>query len=173
MEQKETIESKFELALEGHVTESKYFFFDTDPKKKQQLAIIFGGFEKCAPDFEIKRRTYPYYVIEIPIKGKCNLKIGKKQYELMKCGECHGHDGKGYGPSSDTLKDDSGNKSWPFDFTTGALKRGSSAENVYLTFTTGLDGTPMPSYEDVLEEEKRWHLVSYTLELMKLNQRDH
>lgn len=100
-----------------------------------------------------------------------SVEKGKKQYELMKCGECHGHDGKGYGPSSATLKDDSGNRSWPFDFTTGALKRGSSPENVYLTFSTGLDGTPMPAYEGVLGEEDRWHLVSYTLELMNLNKR--
>ena len=83
-EQKETIEKKTQLALEGHVSESKYFFFDTDPRQKQDLAIIFGGFEKCAPDFEIKRRTYPYYVIEIPTKGRCLLKIGSKQYELKK-----------------------------------------------------------------------------------------
>ncbi|MEE8547439.1 MAG: hypothetical protein V3S63_04970, partial [bacterium] len=55
-----------------------------------------------------------------------------------------------------------------FNFTTGALKRGSSPENVYITFATGLDGTGMPSYEDSLKEEDRWHLVSYTLKLMGL-----
>ncbi|OHB56166.1 MAG: hypothetical protein A2Y12_12345 [Planctomycetes bacterium GWF2_42_9] len=74
---------KNKLCLEGHVTESKYFFFDTDPKKKQELAIVFGGIEKCAPDFEIKRQTYPYYVVEIPIKGECALKIGSKRYNLV------------------------------------------------------------------------------------------
>jgi len=81
---KKTIENKFNLALEGHVTESRYFFFETDPKKRQKLAIIFGGFEKCAPDFEIKRKTYPYHIIEIPTKGKCLFKIAAKQYELKK-----------------------------------------------------------------------------------------
>ncbi len=94
MGQKETIESKFKLALEGHVIESKYFFFETDPKKKQKLGIIFGGFEKCAPDFEIKRKTYPYHVLEIPIKGKSRLKIGDKEYELKK-----GHIG-GFAPGT-------------------------------------------------------------------------
>jgi hypothetical protein len=54
----------------------------------------------------------------------------------------------------------------PFDFTTGTLKRGSSPENIYITYTTGLDGTGMPSYEDSLPEEDRWHLDSYTLRLM-------
>jgi len=78
------IEKKTHLALEGHVSESKYFFFDTDPRKKQKLAIIFGGFEKCAPDFEIKRKTYPYYVLEVPTKGRCSLEIESRQYELKK-----------------------------------------------------------------------------------------
>lgn len=84
MEQKRLIEKKLNLALEGHVSESKYFFFDTDPRKKQDLAIVFGGYEKCEPDFEIQRKTYPYHVIEIPTKGQCSLEIGEKQYELKK-----------------------------------------------------------------------------------------
>ncbi|MEN6384309.1 MAG: AraC family transcriptional regulator [Phycisphaerales bacterium] len=70
------------LCLEGHVVESKYFFFDTDPKRKHDLAIVFGGREKCASDFEIKRTTYPHYVIEIPIKGLCTLEIGNVKHKL-------------------------------------------------------------------------------------------
>jgi mono/diheme cytochrome c family protein len=91
---------------------------------------------------------------------------GEKIYKDMKCWECHGDKGAGDGPKSDELKDDWGDKVLPFDFTTGTLKRGSSPENVYITFSTGLDGTGMPSYADSLKEDDRWHLVSYTLKLM-------
>jgi mono/diheme cytochrome c family protein len=91
---------------------------------------------------------------------------GEKIYKDMKCWECHGNEGRGDGTKANDLKDDWGDKILPFNFTTGTLKRGSSPENVYLTFTTGLDGTGMPSYEDSLNEEDRWHLVSYTLKLM-------
>jgi AraC family transcriptional regulator of arabinose operon len=80
--QKEITDNKSKLCLEGRVTESKYFFFDTDPKKKSELAIVFGGVEKCAPDFEIKRKAYPYYVIEIAKKGFCTLKIADKTHRL-------------------------------------------------------------------------------------------
>ncbi len=96
-----------------------------------------------------------------------SVRKGRKIYKEMKCGECHGYTGKGDGPKSNDLKDDQGKQILPFNFTTGNLKRGSSPENVYITFTTGLDGTGMPSYEDSLNEEDRWHLVSYTLQLMK------
>ncbi len=96
-----------------------------------------------------------------------SVEKGKKIYKDMKCGECHGYQGEGDGPKSNDLKDDWGKQILPFNFATGDLKRGSSAENVYITFTTGLDGTGMPSYEDSLNEDDRWHLVSYTLKLMK------
>jgi len=92
---------------------------------------------------------------------------GETLYKKMKCWECHGHEGKGDGPKAKDLKDDWGRIMPPFDFTSGELKRGSSPESIYITFTTGLDGTGMPSYEDALKEEDRWYLVSYTLKLMK------
>jgi cytochrome c oxidase cbb3-type subunit 2 len=91
---------------------------------------------------------------------------GKELYKKMKCWECHGEKGMGDGPKSDKLKDDWGNKILPFDFTTGATKMGLAPENVFLAYSTGLDGAGMPSYEDSMSEQDRWHLVSYTLVLM-------
>ncbi len=73
-----------DLARQGHIADSKYFFFDTEPRSRKRLAIVFGGFEKCAPDFEIKRTTYPYYVLEIPLRGKCHLEIDGSEYLLKK-----------------------------------------------------------------------------------------
>jgi mono/diheme cytochrome c family protein len=97
-----------------------------------------------------------------------SIQKGKKIYKQMKCWECHGDTGTGDGPKAKDLKDDWGRTMLPFNFTSGELKRGSTPENVYSTFTTGLDGTGMPSYEDSLNEDDRWHLVSYTLKLMKM-----
>ena len=97
-----------------------------------------------------------------------SVEKGIRIYKEMKCWECHGDDGRGKGPKADKIKDDWGNPIPPFNFTAGALKRGGSPEDVYITFTSGLDGTGMPSYEDSLNEEDRWHLVSYTLKLMGL-----
>jgi mono/diheme cytochrome c family protein len=92
---------------------------------------------------------------------------GKDVYATMQCAKCHGDTGKGDGPSSADLEDSWGDKILPFDFTSGPLKGGSTPEMVYRTFMTGLDGTPMPSYQDALPEmQARWDLVSYCLELM-------
>lgn len=99
-----------------------------------------------------------------------SIKKGIEVYKRMKCFECHGDDGKGNGPKANEIVDDWGKKILPFNFVAGNLKRGSSAENIYMTFTTGLDGSGMPSYEDSLTEEERWNLVSFTLKLMGLTE---
>ena len=91
---------------------------------------------------------------------------GKRVYADMQCKACHGELGHGDGPSAPDLTDSDGNKIKPFNFTTGLLKGGRSVKDIYRTFTTGLDGTPMPSYQDVIPEEDRWHMISYVLHLM-------
>ncbi len=100
------------------------------------------------------------------VGSPASVQRGREVYKDMKCWECHGYEGKGDGPKSAKLKDDWQRPIVPFDFTTGELKRETSPESIYITFTTGLDGTGMPSYAESLNEEDRWHLVSYTLELM-------
>jgi mono/diheme cytochrome c family protein len=83
------------------------------------------------------------------------------------CFKCHGETGRGDGESADDLQDNWGDKILPFDFTSGPLKGGTGPDRVYRTFMTGLDGTPMPSYAGVLDDQQSWDLVSYCLELMK------
>ena len=96
---------------------------------------------------------------------------GAAVYTKMQCHQCHGAQGQGDGPASPTLQDSWGDKIVAFDFTSGPLKAGSSAEVIYRTFITGLDGTPMPSYQDAMpEEQERWDLVSFCLDLMNGSQ---
>ncbi|HAK55885.1 MAG TPA: cytochrome C [Acidobacteria bacterium] len=93
---------------------------------------------------------------------------GEGVYATMQCFQCHGETGVGDGPASETLTDSWGDQILAFDFTSGPLKGGSTPEMIYRTFMTGLDGTPMPSYQPAMtEEQDRWDLVSYCLELMR------
>lgn len=97
-----------------------------------------------------------------------SVERGATVYETMRCAMCHGDQGRGDGPSSATLQDSWGDKILPFDFTSGPLKGGSTPQMIYRTFMTGLDGTPMPSYESAMPaEQDRWDLVSYCMNLMK------
>lgn len=96
-----------------------------------------------------------------------SLERGQVLFVDAGCVKCHGPSGRGDGEAAAELKDNWGDKILPFDFTSGPLKGGSGPEQIYRTFVTGLDGTPMPSYGDVLEEQMRWDIVSYCLELMQ------
>ena len=93
---------------------------------------------------------------------------GRGVYTEMKCGDCHGERGRGDGPSAKTAKNQDGSKSDVFDFTTGVFKGGDRPVDIYRTFMTGLDGTPMPSYADSIPDEaERWALVFYVMSLRR------
>jgi hypothetical protein len=43
---------------------------------------VCGGYEKCAPDFDINRNNYPYHFMKCTIKGKGTLTIKDQPHEL-------------------------------------------------------------------------------------------
>ncbi len=97
---------------------------------------------------------------------------GREMYDLFQCGECHGVSGRADGPASATLTDDDGFPIRANDFTRGIFKGGGRPEDIYLRFVSGMDGTPMPSYEYSLEEEERWVLADYVISLSQGHVKD-
>lgn len=93
---------------------------------------------------------------------------GKQVYQDKKCGKCHGPLGRGDGQSATGLKDDWGYPIRPVNFTKPWIYRGgASLEDIYRTFTTGFNGTPMPSFADTIEEKDRWALAAYVKSLTR------
>lgn len=87
---------------------------------------------------------------------------GRKIYDELGCAGCHGELGRGDGPSAPTLRDDWGHHIRPADLTKPwTFRGGPSRRDVFRAFSTGLNGTPMPSYAGALDVERRWHLVDY------------
>jgi mono/diheme cytochrome c family protein len=78
---------------------------------------------------------------------------GAKAYVKGECAECHGKDARGDGPSAKDLSIK------PSDLTRRPLKSGPTARDIVRTLLTGLDGTPMPSYYQVLEDDEIWDLA--------------
>ena len=79
------------------------------------------------------------------------------------CIKCHGLAGRGDGPSADELTEDSfGDTIVPADLTMPWLFRGGpTVDDIYMRLKTGLTGSPMPSYAQVLSDEELWHLANY------------
>ncbi len=90
---------------------------------------------------------------------------GKTVWQGAKCWECHGNSGKGDGEKASGLKDELGFPMRPADLTAGQFKSGPAVEDIFRTMTTGLSGTPMPSFRDALPEADRWALSYYVLSL--------
>lgn len=98
---------------------------------------------------------------EPPISAE-SVKRGSELFQSMNCVFCHGKEGRGNGPSAATLTDSKGNPIRPFDFSSGPqLKCGDTDAAMFRDLSTGLDGTPMPSFTDALKPDQMWDLVHY------------
>ncbi len=95
---------------------------------------------------------------------------GREIFEREKCWECHGKEVRGDGIKIHKLKD-----AWDFPIRPADLTRkwrikgGADPKDLYLRFTTGLDGTPMPSFINTLSPEERWHLANFIASLHNIS----
>jgi len=94
---------------------------------------------------------------------------GSQKVVEHKCIECHGLEGRGDG-NAFNLKDDWGFSIQPADWHKCWNFRGSRQDaynvtNIFRTFSTGLNGTPMPSFADNTTIEERWHIANYVASL--------
>ncbi|MDR4504794.1 MAG: cytochrome c [Candidatus Scalindua sp.] len=102
---------------------------------------------------------------EIP-SSKQSIARGKELYFEKECWKCHGEEGHGDGPSSYDLLDEWEIPIQAYDFTRpGKFKGGATNRDIYLRFTTGINGTPMPSFARELSDEDRWSLVHFVQSL--------
>jgi mono/diheme cytochrome c family protein len=94
------------------------------------------------------------------------IELGKKLYEENGCLKCHGTVGRGDGPSAPTLVDDFSNPIRAADLAQRwTFRGGSTREDIFRTMTTGLNGTPMPSFADALKPEQRWAITDFIASL--------
>ncbi len=116
--------------------------------------------------FSIDFEDYPAeqeFVLEGKIEATPeSIARGQEVYEKAECAKCHGAGGRGDGPSAATLEDEWEFRIYPADLTQPwNLRGGSSVEDLYRTVTTGVNGTPMPSFSDAWNAEDLWNLANY------------
>ena len=92
---------------------------------------------------------------------------GQEVYQTVECWRCHGQAGRGDGESAPTLMDDTGFPIAAADLTESwAFNGGSTVEDMYRRLRTGLDGTPMPTFSDIVDagvitDDDLWSLAHY------------
>jgi len=118
-----------------------------------------------SPRFKSEKTPEPITIPAVPSVNVDLITLGKSMYTDAGCAQCHGSEGKGDGPSAKELKDDWDEPIAPTDLTLKPFKSGPDPEDLYRTISTGLNGTPMPSYADALTPKERWSLVFYILSI--------
>jgi len=127
-----------------------------------EIREIIGYIKSLSPRWTEAMRS-PAAAIVRPADIDSLVILGKDLFKKASCPECHGESGRGDGPSARTLTS-GGRPTRPANLA-GPLKAGNRPEDIYRALVTGLDGTPMPSYRDALDDKEIWSLAVYVARL--------
>ena len=133
---------------------------DLSDDEVSNLAYFIKTF---SPDFaNTESLPQPLQLPSAPSVTNESIELGKKLFEETGCVKCHGTVGRGDGPSASTLVDEWGYPIRAADLTQRwTFRGGPTREDIFRTMTTGLNGTPMPSFADALPPEQRWAITDF------------
>jgi len=140
---------------------------------KQMRVDLVAWVKHFSPRFENEKPGPPIQIPPEPGVTAERIKAGQAVFQKLECWKCHGVEGRGNGPSADTLTDDQNRPIKPFNFHDGnRFKCGSTDQDLYKIFMTGLDGTPMPSFADNVKPDEARDLVFYLRTLQPMNTKE-
>jgi mono/diheme cytochrome c family protein len=130
----------------------------TDQNRADLIAFI----KTFSPRWKNEKSGDPINVPPEPKLTVESIKHGQELFQKLECWKCHGQEGRGDGPSAATLTDSNDQPIRPYNFAVGSrFKCGVTNYDLYKIFMTGLDGTPMPSFADVIKPDDAWDLVHF------------
>jgi AraC-like DNA-binding protein len=65
------------------VSEARRFFLDLRPSPKIKLSVVSGGREHCAPEYSIRRDSFPFCSVEYVVQGSGTLKLNRSPFALQ------------------------------------------------------------------------------------------
>jgi mono/diheme cytochrome c family protein len=137
---------------------------------KQERVDLVAWIKHFSPRWQTEKPGAPLQIPAEPEVTPDRVKAGQDVFARVQCWKCHGVEGRGNGPSASTLQDDLGHAIVPYNFTENTRpKCGSTDQDIYKIFMTGLDGTPMPSFSDNIKPDEAWDLVFYLRTLQPAN----
>jgi mono/diheme cytochrome c family protein len=132
---------------------------------EQDRVDLVAYIKTFSPRWRSEKPGDPIAIPPEPAVTMQSITHGAELFQKMECWKCHGQQGRGDGPSAATLTDSKDQPIRPYDFASGTddsrFKCGQSNQDVYRIFMTGLDGTPMPSFADVIQPSDAWDLVHF------------
>jgi mono/diheme cytochrome c family protein len=132
------------------------------PLTRQQRADLVAYIKTFSPRFHEEPPVASIVIPPEPPTSPESVQRGAALFQSLNCWSCHGKEGRANGPSALTLTDSKGYPILPFDFTKAPhFKCGETPRDVFKDLSTGLDGTPMPSFADSMKPDQIWDVVHY------------
>jgi AraC-like DNA-binding protein len=63
------------------IFEGRYYCPEV-PRAPRGLTVVCAGWELCRPDYELVRRTFPWLVVELVVRGEGTLELDGRRYPL-------------------------------------------------------------------------------------------
>jgi len=162
-----TDEDLYDAVTRGFITTNMPQWRGLTPSQRADLVAFIKTF---SAKWSTQKAGAP---INIPAETSGDIQSilkGRELFQKMQCWKCHGPEGHGDGPSAATLTDSKDNPIRPYNFASGSrFKCGETNKDLYRIFMTGLDGTPMPSFADVIQPNDAWDLVHFLRTLQPMD----
>jgi cytochrome c oxidase cbb3-type subunit 2 len=154
-----TDEDLYNTMSRGFVTAAMPPWASLPPQLRMDIVVYLKGF---SPRFANEKPGIPIVIPEESPVTMESIQRGAALYKTLSCAKCHGAKGHGDGPDASTLTNIKHEPIPPYDYTaTDRFKCGVTNQDLYRTFMTGMDGTPMPAYADKLTADQVWDLVHF------------
>jgi mono/diheme cytochrome c family protein len=104
---------------------------------------------------------------EPPARNNNTVAEGKSLFTTLSCVQCHGESGRGDGPNAAMLVNDAEQKISPRDFSKPSqFKSGYATRDIVRAMLTGLNGTPMIGFSEVITNKADAWKVAYFIETL-------
>lgn len=76
------IPSPLPAFVSQQVTTARRFYLNLNPARSAGLSVVCGGVETCAPDYVVRRPTFPFYCIEFVAAGRGEVTLNNMKHPL-------------------------------------------------------------------------------------------
>jgi len=126
-----------------------------DHLSDEEILSVVAYIKAFSPRFSQPKERKPLPLPPAPGDSPERVNRGQSIYRKSQCVQCHGQNGKGDGVLAKELSIK------PTDLTRRPFKGGSTPQDLVRIMLTGIDGTPMPPYQFILEDQDVWDLAYY------------
>ncbi len=68
--------------LSTQVSGSRYFFLGLTGARRAGVVPAYGGFERCNPDYLIRRQDFPFSAVELVVEGEGTVRLNGRAHPL-------------------------------------------------------------------------------------------